>query len=223
MRPYRIPLAVAMTGLLLGCAPSPPREANAAATAETRESIGAPPFERRAMPDEDPGPPLYTRATGLGNQFLQDGEWLAIPFYRDPQCVPSEFNLLQHFHLPDAAGPGAFACPMTATGWYLIEPDAPQGTFPRLAVLQGQAVPIWFVRWREFQEEAAGGSVTMAALRAMSPRRGTATVFHETLLPRPDEHLVAIVSAGRLEDGGSFELLVTHVENEVRHMELQLR
>ena len=64
---------------------------------------------RLSIPDADPGPPFYAR---VGLQVFDDGEWVAIPIYRSRPCIPPGFNLLEFFHFPEAAGPGAFACPL---------------------------------------------------------------------------------------------------------------
>ena len=45
----------------------------------------------------DPGPPLYSyvqRNLDGSAFYAHDTEWAAIWFYRDPACIPSDFNLL---------------------------------------------------------------------------------------------------------------------------------
>lgn len=178
---------------------------------------------RKVIPEEDPGPPLYARVTTTLNQFFHTGDWLAIPFYRDPACVPAEFNLLQLFHFPGPEGPGAFACPLHMSGSVLIEPNAPLGTFPRHVTLTGDAVPFWFVRWSAFQGAAQDGVVNMAELQALNPLKGVATHYHETLKPREGEHLVVITARGTLEDGRTFQFHVTHVEAQTKSIQLRFR
>jgi hypothetical protein len=178
---------------------------------------------RTSIPDEDPGPPLYARVSSIQNQFFHDDGWLAIPFYRPPECVPAEFNVLGLFDPPGETGPGAFGCPLLRTGFLLIEPDAPLGTFPRHAVLSGDAVPFWFVPWAEFQAEAADGRVTFAALEAMDRLTGVAYRYQETLRPRADEHLVVINATGELADGRTFRFSVTHEGDQTKSIRIQLR
>lgn len=175
----------------------------------------------RSVPDEDPGPPFYAR---VGYQFLHDDGLLAIPFYRSPACIPADFNLLDFFHFPTGpSDPAAFACPLQITGRLLIEPDAAPGTFPRQVVLQGDAVAIWFVSLADFQAAAEDGNVTMAQLEALSPMKGTASRFHETLHPREGEHRIIIDARGTLEDGRTFRFHVTHIDDVPRVMRIDIR
>lgn len=178
---------------------------------------------RKAVPTEDPGPPFYARVTTILNQFFHADDWLAIPFYRDPSCVPPDFNLLELFDFPGADGPGAFACPLLMSGFLLIEPDAPLGTFPRQVVLRGDAVPFRFVPWSEFEAGAEDGVVTMAELSAMNPVAGIAHRYHETLKPREGDHLIVIRADGTLEDGRSFRFGVSHLQERTRSIHLSFR
>jgi len=178
---------------------------------------------RRRIPSDDPGPPLYARATTILDQLFHVDGWLTVPFYRDPACIPDDFNLLQHYDVPGPAGPGAFACPLRVNGFLLTERDAPLGAFPRHVVLRGDAVPVWFVRWSDFETEAADGVVTFAELDAMTRLSGTATRFRETLNPRAGEHRVSIQAMGMLDDGRAFHFRVLHLEDQTRSIRLRLR
>jgi len=170
---------------------------------------------RVQFPESDPGIPAYARAFPGLNQFFQNGEWLAIPFYRAPSAIPADFNLMEFFHFPGPNGPGAFATPILIKGFYLIEPDAPRGTFPKVAIATGDAVPIWFVRWSAYQAAMSDGVVTIGDVIAMNPLRGIATKFNEVVKPRitdrPNDHLVVISASGKLADGRTFKFHVTHV------------
>ena len=170
---------------------------------------------RRAIPDEDPGPPYYAR---VGLQVFDDGEWVAIPFYRPPSCIPADFNLLQFFHFPGPDGPGAFACPLLVSGFLLTEPDAPLGTFPRRVVLEGTDVPVWFVPSSVFAEATVDGGLTVGELEHLQPVRGLARSYHETLHPRADEHLIVIVARGALEDGRTFVFHAVHLRDEIQSL-----
>lgn len=185
--------------------------------------VGSEGLTRKDIPSEDPGPPLYARVTSIQNQFFHTDGWLAIPFYRSPSCVPSDFNLLELFDFPGPGGPGAFACPLLAQGFLLTEADAPLGTFPRQVVLTGDAVPFWFVRWSDFQAEAGDGVVTLAELQALDPMTGVATRYHETLKPREGAHEVVIDGAGPLDDGRQFRFHVTHLEDQTRSIQVRFR
>lgn len=208
-----VPLAVALVLMLSACGEEAPMEVetNALEVAEPLAShSGSHGLVHTTFPDEDPGPPFYARVTTIMNQFYHDGEWLVVPFHRDPGCVPEDFNLLAFFDPPGPAGPGAFACPLTVNGFMLLEAGAPPGTFPHYVEITGSAVPFYFVPWAEFQAEAEDGVVTITDLEALDPILGTAHRYRETLKPRLDNHLVVMTAAGTLEDGRAFEFSATH-------------
>ena len=175
-----------------------------------------------SFPAEDPGAPMYTRVTTVLNQIFHDAGYVAIPFFREPGCVPADFDLLQGFHLPGPTGPGAFACPLTVSGHFLIEPDAPQGTFPVQVITTGPT-PVWFVNRDAFLDATADGDLTMAELNALSPLRGVATQFHEKLSPRMENHHVVITSRGQLEDGRTFQFNVNHVGDRTQSVLVRIR
>ncbi|HSK20382.1 MAG TPA: hypothetical protein VK912_14615 [Longimicrobiales bacterium] len=174
------------------------------------------------FPGDDPGPPLYSRVTPLSNQIFADGGWVAIPIYRDPACIPPDADLFAHFHPPGPAGPGAFGCDLLIEGSYIIEADAPLGTFPVRSVAKG-AAQVRFVREDDLTAAVADGHLTMAELDALSPLRGTATSFHEMLAPRLHEHHVVITSRGRLEDGRTFVFNVNHRGDTTQSIMIRIR
>lgn len=176
---------------------------------------------RVTFPDPDPGIPAYARAFPGLNQFFRDGEWLAIPFYRSPDAIPANFNLLDFFHFPGPGGPGAFATPLLTRGFYFVEAGAPLGTFPTLSISTGDAVPLWFVKWADYQAAMLDGTVTIGEVRAMSPLMGVASQFNETLKPRPENHLVIISAQGTLEDGRRFQFHVTHTGDTTRSVRIR--
>jgi hypothetical protein len=174
------------------------------------------------FPGEDPGPPLYARVTPLLNQVFTANGMVAIPFYRDPACVPLDTDLLAHLHPPGEHGPGSFACELLVEGGFTIEPDAPLGTFPVRVVASGPA-QIWFVPSEDFDRAAGNGELTMADLIALGPLRGTASSFHEMLAPRIEEHHVVITSHGTLGDGRAFEFNVNHHGDVTRSIQIRFR
>ncbi len=178
---------------------------------------------RVTVPDPDPGIPAYARAWPGLNQFFHDGEWLAIPFYRAPSAIPANFNMLEFFHFPGPGGPGAFAAPTLLKGFFLIEPNAQLGTFPLISVTTGDAIPVWFVRWSDYQAAMADNVVTIGEIQAMQPLRGIANKFNETLKPRVDDHLVVITAAGTLEDGRKFDFHVTHIGDSIRSIRIAFK
>lgn len=219
--------AIVLVLLAAGCGSSdgpaahlPPDVPSAAALVAAAEAGG---LVRVTYPDPDPGIPGYARLNATLNQYLHTDDWIAIPFYRDPDAVPGGFNLLAGFDFPGAHGPGAFAAPLLISGYYLIERGAPLGTFPRISIARGKAVPVWFVPWPDFKAAMADNVVTMDDLRSMNPLMGVATHFEETLRPRIGEHLVVINAKGTLDDGRRFDLHVTHVEDTTRAIRVSIR
>lgn len=175
----------------------------------TPSDPGDPLIQQVTFPDPDPGPPIFARVTTQRNQIFSDGEYVGIPFYRNPDCVPHDINLLQGLFPPTDEGPGAFGCPMTGSGYYFIEEDAEPGTFPIVSVTQGP-VFIWFVSWEAFSAASSDGELTMADLLEMDPLRGEADLFLEVLYPREANHRVELWSRGVLSDGRAFHFNVLH-------------
>jgi hypothetical protein len=92
------------------------------------------------VPGESPGVPAYAR---VERPFaVHTDDWAAIVFYRLPGCIPAGFNLLDLFDIP-----GAFACPLTISGFEIWENGPPIDGAPRQVVSSGVAVPVWLVPW----------------------------------------------------------------------------
>jgi hypothetical protein len=182
---------------------------------------------RVAFPADDPGPPFYSRVSPrpeLLNQLLTDGAVVAIPFYRDPACVPDDFDHFDLFHPPSEAGPGAFACTPLVHGFYMIEQDAPFATLPRQVNTQGPAV-FWFVDHAEFMSLTVDGTLPHHRLVSdfTSLRTGVASRFNEILRPRVDTgHQVTITARGTLDEGGTFGFSVNHHHDQVVSIVIRL-
>jgi hypothetical protein len=164
---------------------------------------------------DDPQPPFYARisvnpALGLNQEILHDDEWAAIPFYRDPACIPADFNLLQFVDLtPDPVyGLRPFGCALTVEGFELWKNGPSIDPAPIHSRLRGiDAVEIWFVSWPALSLEVQDGRLTIGELGSMpSLRRGTATLFSETLHPLgPSKaHNIALEALGHTDDGARF-------------------
>jgi hypothetical protein len=215
-------LAAGLVPLLAACLQSPGTHVSQAGALPTAPMAhaGAAGLVRREMPAEDPGPPFYAR---VGMQVLEQNGWVAIPFYRSPALVPADFNLLEFYHFPGPGGPGAFAAPLLMKGFLLIEPDAPLGTFPRQVELGGEGTPVWFVPSAAFHAAVADRRLTIGELRALGPRYGIATRYHETLHPRAADHKILIEARGTLDGGGTFTLSLAHIGDSLRSMTLEFR
>lgn len=177
---------------------------------------------------EDPGIPFYARVELLPPFVFNDGDWAAVVFYRDPACVPADFNLIAVFDIPTA-----FSCPHTVHGTSSWNGAAFVGA-PRHITIRGDgAVPVWFVPWEAVRDRAhAGGELTVADLSAIEGRLvGYADHYTETLQPHavpsgggghPNPKMI-IDARGRLDDGRDFGLHIAWVRDEVRSIEIDFR
>lgn len=171
---------------------------------------------RTEIPTEDPGPPFYARIERQAAHTEiapHTDEWAAIVFYRSPECVPPDFNLMDLFHVPQA-----FACQLTIDGFEIWRNGPPPIDFaPMMAVFRGTgSVPIWFVSWPQLQAAVADDNLTLTELMAMdSLIVGSANQFHETLHPTDGavNPRLVITARGTLSDGRSFDLQHTGGNN----------
>ena len=175
-------------------------------------SVAAEAAIRIQVPEQGPGIPAYARIERISGPtpwVIQDGTWAAIVFYRLPECVPRDFNLLSFFDIPRA-----FACPLTVRGFEIWKNGLPPIDFaPIQTELRGLgAVPIWFVRWNELQAAIADGTLTVAELWTLpSLRIGSAGFFQESLHPFEapvGRGSLQIVAHGLLSNGTAFQLHV---------------
>jgi hypothetical protein len=187
---------------------------------------------RTSWPTEggDPGMPFYARVELLPPFIFNDGEWAAVVFYRDPVCVPAEFNLISVFDVP-----AAFNCPHTVHGTSLWN-GAPFAGAPRHVKIEGNgAVPVWFVPWETVEDEAkADGVLTIADLAGVDELLiGSADRYTEILHPHalpeqfgggghPNPKMI-ISAKGQLDDGRDFRLHISWVRDAVRSVEIDFR
>ncbi len=169
------------------------------------------------FPEENPGAPFYARVGPLLDQFFVKDGWLVIPFFRNPACIAPDFNLMEVFDVPRA-----FSCELMVHGFGIIEADASQGTFPIIVHTSGTEVPFWFVPWKQFQDIAKDGVVTIVDIEALNPLKGNADKFKELLRPRMENHHVQINASGILEDGRKFAFHVTHVGDQTKSIGLKI-
>lgn len=152
--------------------------------------------ENLRFPGESPGVPAYARVAPDG---IATDEWAPVVFYRQPSCVPADFNLLRFI-----AGPRAFACPLTVEGREVWENGPGQDAAPKQSVTRGRDVPIWFASTSELQAAASDGVLTIGELSSLdSLVVGTATTYQEVLRPG---QLIVINARGTLADGRAFRL-----------------
>jgi hypothetical protein len=171
-----------------------------------------------SFPEEDPGIPTYARVGPILNQFLVAGDKLVIPFYRNPQCIPENFNLMNYYDPP-----AAFGCELMVNGRFVIEKDAEEGQFPIMVYTTGANVPIWIVNWDSFQSIMANGPVTITALESLDPVKATAHLFEEYLSPRINQHQVIIEANGIIADTDQkFLFKLNHKADQIHTIVLEI-
>lgn len=184
-------------------------------------AAGAEAAVRLQVPGGSPGIPAYAR---IVQNPLQPIETAAVVFYRDPTCVPPEFNLLDFFDIP-----GAFSCPLTVRGFEDWERGPGLDPAPKLAVSTGAGpVPIWIVSWSELEAAMADGVLTIGELASLpSLVMGSATSFHEILRPSESNGanaLISIRATGFLNNGRSFRInAFCRCERGQAHLRIEVR
>lgn len=160
--------------------------------------------------------PYYARIQR--GEIFHNGEWAAIVFYRPPECVPDDFDLLEFYDF------GAFDCGPPTTDGFIIWYGEPGDTPPIQINLRGLgAVPVWFVAWPELEAAIADDTLTMSELEAMpSLQTGLASFYTETLHPDGvvKVPMINYVAHGLLDDEHSFKVQVTLVTKS--HMDVRI-
>jgi len=124
---------------------------------------------------EDRQPPIYAN---FNREFMpHTEEWAVVIFYRNTDCVPADFNLLDFIDPP----PRPFLCALQIEGhsnWRSLDDPAPADSH-----LQGTgAVPLWFVSWPELQAAVADDDLTITELAALpSLLVGSASFYHDSI------------------------------------------
>lgn len=175
--------------------------------------------ERRLLvPQQSDGGPFYAR---LERGVVYDtGEWVIIAFYRDLECVPVDFNLLDFFDAPRA-----FGCDLEYHG-FEVYPNAANSPPIQTKSFGNGEVPVLFVSTADYASAAADDVVTLPELLGLaSLRHGEATFFEETLHPlgAAKQTMAETVAAGFLEEGGSFTYHVTEVKSTLLEIRLEFR
>jgi hypothetical protein len=151
--------------------------------------------------------PLYARIEH-GNA-LNDGKWAFVVFYRPPECVPPDFNLLDLFDWE-----GAWGClPVTTDGFFVMHKDLPGPIQQKLHGLG--AVPVWFVKVHEIEAAMADEVLTIGELGALpSLARGSAAFYEEILHPSflAKVAQLQLNGSGLLENGLAFRVHASATE-----------
>jgi hypothetical protein len=153
--------------------------------------------------------PYYARIAN--GELYADGDWVAIVFYRLPECIPADFNLLDFFDFANVWG-----CAPTTSGFEIWK----NGPGIDLAPLQQElfgigAVPVWFIDTKELMTVFGDGVLMIGELESLTSLKiGSASFYHETLHPwggSVRNHMV-FNAHGELADGTSFKVHAEHTE-----------
>jgi hypothetical protein len=108
--------------------------------------------------------------------IINDGEWAAIPFYRDPACVPADFNLIDQVDVPRA-----FGCASTVEGYLILPATGTDFHFHAQGPVDGFPLPtVYFVKYAELLAATADGYLSIGELQALpSLKIGRATFFQD--------------------------------------------
>jgi len=153
-------------------------------------------------------PPFYARLER--GVIYTDGEWVAVVFYRPPDCIPVDFNLLDFFDFENAWG----CLPGTTEGFAVVR-DPTTNDPPVQQVLHGLgAVPVWFVSLAEYEQAIADDVLIIGELSSLSSlQMGYASFYQEVLHPMggPSHHLEYNAN-GTLESSLRFRVHVVFTE-----------
>ena len=162
--------------------------------------------------------PFYARIQR--GEILHTDDWAAIIFYRPPECVPVDFNLL------DIMDFAAFGCTPPTTDGFIIWQGEPWLSDPIQIKLHGLGtVPVWFVSWSELEAAVADDDLSITELSGLSSLlMGTADFYTETLHPTGvvKVPMIKFVARGSLENEQSFRVHALLVVDRVTNVQITI-
>lgn len=177
------------------------------AVAALQLGLGAGTFaaERIEVPP-DVYAPVWVRY--LGDPELNVVVWV---FYRAPENVPADFNLVDFFDVGDRDGngnPDPWDFPLLMQGFQLVELGPPLVPY-KASLREIDVVPVWFTSFDEaIQVLMTTGTITIEQLSQMTSLvKASATFYHEELHPLDGGLPVVKYDyqvRGALEDGRLF-------------------
>lgn len=162
--------------------------------------------------------PFYARIEHGQMGVIHTDEWAAIPFYRNPECVPKDFNLLDFFDIPRV-----WECESFMAGhevWKNPDIDAAPIQSELKAV---GPMPIYFVSWEVLQEALKDDKLTVPELKGLpTVQIGIATFYTETLHPSggaSQQVMISIVAHGYMvkDSNVQFELKCIWTHDDPAH------
>ncbi len=166
---------------------------------------------------------FYESIEGV-QMIIHTDEWAAIPFYRDPDCVPEDFNLLDLYDFEKALDCNSFV-----EGFEIWENGPGLDPAPLQVSLKAAGpMHIYFVPWPVLQDAIEDDELTMPELNSLAGVRiGIATDFsitHHPGLVDLDE-LYTITAKGNIEadNGDKFELSATCAQYKWTHVKIDFK
>jgi len=163
--------------------------------------------------------PFYARIER--GEILHNDDWAAIIFYRPPDCVPEDFNLL------DIMDFTAFDCTPPTTDGFIIWDGEPWLSAPIQIKLHGLGtVPVWFVSWPELEPAVADDNLTIVELSGLSSLLvGTADIYTETLHPTGvvKVPMIEYVAKGSLVNGQSFRVHALLITDRITNVQVTFK
>lgn len=154
---------------------------------------------------EELGVPFYT--SGYEDP---DSGWAATIFYRPPEWVPDDFNLLeQSLHPIFNIDPD---CPLFVEGFGLREKGAVVPRLQMLRKVEGAQMPVYFCHLEDLYPALADGHITVGDLEAMdSLLVGWVDSYSELIQPADasGQFQIEVRASGVLEGGGRFSVHCT--------------
>jgi len=168
----------------------------------------APAADLLMIPDE-----LQVPAYHEGTGHTSDGAWTGTIFWRSPDCVPRNTDMLAlHYELLD---PEVSAqCPMIVEGFAIVDDGA---LFPRYVQMwnpERETIPIWFVSGPDILAARADGVLKFRDLqKAPSLRMGTADWYQVELIMTGSGQIRNTIATGWLDDEPNVTFTVHTVHN----------
>jgi len=146
---------------------------------------------------------------------IHTDEWAAIPFYRNPDCVPEDFNLVNFLDSPNANN-----CNALVKGFEVWENGPGLDPTPiQVELKAAEPMPIYFIPWDILDVALEDYVLTMPELEGLEGLRiGIATFYTETLHPGVviSQYMDEAVAKGNMADNGDrFELKYTWIHDDV--------
>lgn len=173
------------------------------------------------------GGPFYASFGSIlpdGSVFvIHTDEWAAIPFYRNPACVPEDFNLVEQLDF------NALNCYSLVAGFEVWENGPGIDLAPiQISFKAAEPMPIYFIPWDVLEVALEDYMLTMPELRVLEGVRiGIATFYTETWHVEGGAQQVmgnCVVKGDMADNGDKFELKYAYgVDYKTTHVKIDFK